>query len=296
MAREERVARQDQPFVEFGGWNTRRGHVKRHVLGQGFVCLIGAFMLIELFVVCRHPAREGARVCLVEGQDGVGTTSLAVSSSGSLIATTDTAGRVAVRDEEHGWLLEEFADYQDYAVSVALAPDGRFLAIGGIDFGISIWDREQVGSKQSELLPQKEVRTMTFSADGRSLAAASHGSTQVVVWERTERREKMILTSHLPVLSLAFSPDGRFLASGEKGDRPSIYVWDLETGRARLILEGSSGPVSAVAFSPDGVMLATLLSRRMVERSRPRAMMGRSVSGALQQVNRVPYWMQGQSG
>ena len=149
-----------------------------------------------------------------------------------------------MQDEEHGWptLLEEFADYQDFAVSVALASDGRFLAIGGIEVGISIWDRKKDGWEQSELLPQKGVRTMAFSPDGRSLAAASHGSTQVVVWDRTERREKMILTSHLPVLSLAFSPDGRYLASGERGDRPSIYVWDLETGHARLVLGGVVGP------------------------------------------------------
>lgn len=67
----------------------------------------------------------------------------------------------------------------------------------------------------------------------------------------------MFLTSRLPVLILAYSWDGRYLVSGERGDRASIYVWDLETGCAHLVLEGSSGPIVAVAFSPDGAVLAT---------------------------------------
>ncbi len=257
MAREPRAALQDRPSVEFGGWKNHRGHVKLHLLGQGFVCLIGAVMVAEFSFVGRNPAEEDKRVRIAEGEDGVGTTSLAVSPDGALIVTTDTAGSVALRDEARGWRSEEFADYRDFAVSVAFSRDGRFLAIGGTDFGIALRDRDRDGDEQSELLPHKWVKAMAFSPDGRSLAAASQPSTQIVIWDPIERREKMILTSHLPVLSLAFSPDGRYLASGERGDRASICVWDLETGRARLVLAGSSGPIVAVAFSPDGAILAT---------------------------------------
>jgi WD40 repeat protein len=257
MAREPSVARQDQPSAECGDSKTHRGHVKFHVVGQGLVCLIGAVMVAELSRVGRNPAREDNRMRLAEGDDGVGTISLAVSPNGSLIATTDTAGRVALREEARGWRTEEFADYEGHAVSIAFAPDGRFLAIGGIELGIALWDRERDGNEQSELLPQRGVKAIVFSPDGRSLAAASEASTQIVVWDPAERRKKMTLTSHLPVLSLAFSPDGRYLASGELGQQGSIRVWELETGRAHLVLEGSSGPVSSVAFSPDGTMLAT---------------------------------------
>jgi WD40 repeat protein len=214
-------------------------------------------MVAELSLVGRHPARDDVTVRIAEGEDGVGTTSLAVSASGSLIATTDTAGRVAVRDEEDGWRLEEFTDHQDFALSVAFAPDGRFLAIGGIEFGIALWHREGDCTERSKLLPQKSVSAMAFSPDGLTLAAAGRGSTEILLWDVSARREKMILTSQLPVLSLAFSPDGRYLASGERADRASIYVWELATGRARLVLEGSSGSVVAVAFSPDGATLAT---------------------------------------
>jgi WD40 repeat protein len=257
MAREPSVARQDQPSAECGDSKTHRGHVKFHVVGQGLVCLIGAVMVAELSRVGRNPAREDNRMRLAEGDDGVSTQSLAVSPNGSLIATTDTAGRVALREEARGWRTEIFADYHGFAVSIAFTPDGRFLAIGGLDFGIALWDRERDGNEQSECLPQRGVRAMAFSSDGRSLAAMNEASTQIVIWDVAERRERMILTTHLPVLSLVFSPDGRYLSAGESGSRTSIYVWELETGRARLVLEGSSGPVSSIAFSPDGTMLAT---------------------------------------
>jgi WD40 repeat protein len=252
-----RVAREDQTSVEFGGRQIHRGHVKLHVLGRWFFCLIGAVMVAELSFLRRNPAPEDNRMQLSEGEDGGGTNSLAVSPDGLLIATTELNGRVVLRQEAHGWQSEEFADYGDYAMSVVFTPDGRFLVIGGSDFGIALWDRERDGSEQSAPLPLKRVNAMAISPNGRCVAAATYASTQVIIWDLIEQREKLILPSRSPVLSLAFSPDGRYIAAGDRGDRASIYVWDLETGRVHLVLDGSLGPVMAVAFSPDGAMLAT---------------------------------------
>jgi WD40 repeat protein len=56
------------------------------------------------------------------------------------------------------------------------------------------------------------------------------------------------------VRGLAFSPDGRILASGAQDD--TTRVWDVATGRAIAILNHPL-PVLAVAFSPDGRTLAS---------------------------------------
>lgn len=51
------------------------------------------------------------------------------------------------------------------------------------------------------------------------------------------------------------SPNGKLVAAGHNDKR--VYVWDLETGKTRFILEGHAATVSAVAFSPNGRLLAS---------------------------------------
>ena len=58
-----------------------------------------------------------------------------------------------------------------------------------------------------------------------------------------------------PVASVAFSPDGKLVASGSRDN--TVRLWDAATGAALQTLEGHSSEVTSVAFSPDGKLVAS---------------------------------------
>src|SRR5512145_760565 len=132
--------------------------------------------------------------------------------------------------------------------TVAFSPDGRWLASGGKDDTIKIWDTSTGYVLRTLYAHSSNVNAIAVSPDGKLLASASGDRTDkrdlstfkrggivggvqdntVKIWDVQTGQQIKVLSGHeLPVGGVAFSIDGRSLTSAS-GD--SVKVWDVSTG------------------------------------------------------------------
>jgi WD40 repeat protein len=167
----------------------------------------------------------------------------------------------------------------DFVNSVAFSPDGRTLAAGTTEGTVLLWDvthPANPGALPPPLSGQDGVGPVAFSPDGRILASGSDGSGtdagpaigNIQLWDVTRPATPATLgpaiTASGEVSSLAFSPDGRILASGSDGDYSNygagtIQLWDVNdpTRPAALGQSSTDQGFRSLAFSPRGHTLAS---------------------------------------
>jgi WD40 repeat protein len=233
--------------------NSRFPVVDVRLLGAIAVALISLATLLS-----PEPVQELTRARVARGVLGSQIMSFALSPTSAQIATTSTAGRIALRSPETGWRIEQFLDFPGFAKAVAFSADGRTLAAGGNLPGIHLWDLKSHTSEPTRTLavPIRRVNHVLFSPDGKTLAVTTDLDGTIVLWDLATQQQRVVLHHPSPVACLAFSPDGRWLATTGRDDW-SIVLWDLQSGSRRTLLERGTGPTVALAFSPDGALLAS---------------------------------------
>ncbi len=133
--------------------------------------------------------------------------------------------------------------------SLALSPDGATLAAGVCAVSEKFIDPRLQASRTQAAGTERDVCTRN------EIHLWQTGSGNLITQIPTDHRNA--------ILSLAFSADGRILASG--GADWTIYLRDIQEGRPiGLPLTGQAGSVTALAFSPDGSLLASGSSRSLV--------------------------------
>ena len=138
--------------------------------------------------------------------------------------------------------------------SVAISPDGKYVAAGSLDYFVRIWDIQTGKFLQCFRGHEDSVYTVAFSPDGKTLASGSLDKT-LKLWDLSSRSDQasMTLSGHRDyVLSVAFTPDGNWIVSGSK-DR-SVQFWDTRSGVLHLMLQGHKNSVISVAFNPNPAM------------------------------------------
>ncbi len=107
---------------------------------------------------------------------------------------------------------------------------------------------------KSLITHKDESKAVKFSADGRILATGG-GDGVVKLWDTATWKELCNLKGHEGgITSLAFSPDGKLLASA---DRYSVKLWDVPNRRELSELSKQLKGGNSVAFAPQGCILAT---------------------------------------
>ncbi len=170
---------------------------------------------------------EGQTVQRLGGLSGkVNAIEFAPGKSDRLVTASGIAGLKGVATLwEGGKAVRHFGEgyHRDILYDATFSPDGKWLATGGYDAKIAIWEVESGERLRTIEIHNGAIYDLAFSPDGNILASAS-GDMTVKLWRVSDGLR--LDTFNQPQgeqYSVAFSPDGKFVFAGGADNRIRMY-------------------------------------------------------------------------
>ena len=269
-----------------------RGHLRGLDLSR--LSIRGAYLQGVEMQDARLSGAALREVVFTEAFDAV--LAVAVSPDGRYFAAGSNSGQVRVWREEGRVAHLSIRGHADRVGAIAFSPDGETLATASWDSAVRLWDLASGATIWTVRDDHVPVTSLAMSPNGKLVSGSYDGA--IHFWDRrTGTQLSRLQTQGGRILTIAWSTDGRLLASGGQdavirlwdaeqgtllqelhGHRDqvcklvfapqtpllasgsfdqAIKLWDVETGACRTTLEGHTGIVTGLAWAPDGRTLAS---------------------------------------
>lgn len=179
--------------------------------------------------------------------------SVSFDPTSQTVAMATEDGSVRLWDLPHKSVQSTLEAHSGLVWNAQFSHDGQFLATAGDDSLLKLWKPGQTEPLQT-FKNANAIRGLAISRDGKFLYAGGRdGSLNKF---STSSAEPLVSTQQQKsIFTVALSPDGETLASA--GSDKAVRLWDANTLKQKLPLEGHAGPVYGLSFDKQGHRLAS---------------------------------------